>query len=121
MTRFLRTKADEPKGFELSALDRERTPPKLGVAETNARELIEQADGVAGNSTGRRANALSLTSGLFSANAEGGLRNASLGCKGRPWRRHDQGFFPIRGTPHERSSLSRSRLRRTHLHAQDLC
>ena len=30
MKRFLRTKADEPKDFELSALDRERTPPQIG-------------------------------------------------------------------------------------------
>ena len=36
----------------------------MGVAETNGEELIEQADGVAGNSTGRRANALSLTQGF---------------------------------------------------------
>ena len=33
--------------------------------------------------------------GLFSANAEGGRRNASLGCIGKPWSRHDQGFSPF--------------------------
>ena len=74
-------------------------PPQLGVAKTSAQELIEQADGVAGNSTGRRANALSHMTGLFSANAEGGRRNASLGCIGKPWSRHYQGFSPIRDTP----------------------
>ena len=45
----------------------------MGVAETHDHELIGYADGVAGNSISRRANALSFTAVLFSANAERGF------------------------------------------------
>ena len=76
------------------------TLPNWRVAKTHEHDLIGYAEGVAGNSISHQANALSLTAGLCSANAEGGFGTPLSVAEGDPgaWSRHDQGFFPIRGT-----------------------